>query len=255
MTNIYDGIVDTFYGDIFEDIELFGWTPEYDYDDSKRLLIEFLNKYGYSYEQSDLDFIKRTFLSLMGIKSPDVRLSQIYSHLGFFNRDEDPYLGYLNKFEEHFNVDSNILDIASGCFPSWANKIAKKQIEIGSGRITLYDPKLVIDRPLTKNMTIHKEAFTKSVNIKSYDVITSILPCEATRLVINSSLKNKKDFFVALCGCHVSSKLDSIHFTHDEIINQVYRDIKESNLGSLEVDSLGTKYNNHLPILIYKNKA
>lgn len=253
MSNIYDEILDADFGDIYEDLDYYGFTPKVSHGDAKRMLIQYLIEYGKYYTEQDLNFIKYNFLSYLGLRSPDTRLSQIYSHLDMYKDDNDPYLGYLDRFEEHFNVDSNILDIASGCYPAWAEKIAIKQARLGSGSITIYDPKLVISKPVGP-MVLHKKCFNSSVSIQGFDVVTSILPCEVTNLVINSALENNKNFFVALCGCHNKKSDNSSFFTHDDIINKIYRNIKSYGNGTLEIDRLGNSYNNHLPILVYKSK-
>ena len=70
--------------------------------------------------------------------------------------------------------------------PTLSNLIARSQLNIGSGTITVYDPRLVISEPKYSNMKLYKEEFKKDIDISSFDLVISIMPCSATEIVLDS---------------------------------------------------------------------
>ena len=251
MDNILDGIEDNMWGDIFDD-DYYGWTPMLTYNELKIRFIEYLKMYGASYDKNNLKIIKDYFLSCLGIKSPNVLLAQIYSCVGAYSTVDDPYIGYLNKLKEFFNINCNILDVASGDYPAFGVQIAKEQLTLSNGTVTMYDPNLVLGRPLIKNMVLHKEKFTKETVISNFDVVTSILPCSVTDLLLDRLLEEDKEFFVALCNCHEHGQHGHQIRSHEEIISEVNSKIQKRGNGKLIVEHLEEHYRNKLPILIYK---
>ena len=252
MDDILDGIAENIWEDIFEDPEYYGWSPKINYLEAKERFIEYLKLYGKSYDKNNLKFIKEYFLSYLGLISPDVRLAQIYSCIGAYSTYDDPYIGYLNILKKHFDVKCNILDVASGDYPAFGIQVAREQLRLKNGTITMYDPNLVVGKPLTSNMILYKEKFTSETNISSFDIVTSILPCSITDLLLNKLLEEDKEFLVGLCSCHVHGQHGDKIRSHEEIISEVGNKINERGNGSLLIEHLDSHYKNRLPILIYK---
>ena len=241
------------FADLFDDYEYYGWSPMYSDNEAKEKVLEFLQKYGKNYTDEDLKFITTNFLYLLGIKASDVRVNQIYHEIGAYKKENDPYYGYLNILKKYFSIDCNILDVASGCFPAWAHCIANDQVNLSNGKITLYDPMLVTDKPKFEKMILKKEFFQMDTSIKSYDLVTSILPYTITNQLLQKLLYDNMNFFVAL-GNNSGHQNNFDYFNKEETIEKVKNYVEKTNQGTLYIEKLGNDYNNHLPILIYKRK-
>lgn len=252
MDNLLDGIVDNMWGDIFEEPEFYGWTSNLNPFEAKSKLIEYLKVYGPKYDKNNLKFIKENFLTYLERKAPDVRLAQIYSYIGAYTNESDPYIGYVNMLKKYFDIKTDILDVASGDFPAFGLTLAKEQLELKGGTVSLYDPNLVLSKPITKNMKLHKEKFTENTPIVKFSFVTSILPCSVTDLLFNKLLREDKEFFVALCNCFTHGIHGEQIRSHDEIISDVYEKINKIGNGKLIIEHLDSHYRNSLPILIYK---
>lgn len=252
MDNILDGILDNMWDDIFEEPEYYGWTPNIFCDVAKDRLIKYLKKYGPHYDKANLDFIKTYFLTYLGRRSPDVRLAQIYSYIGAYPDNVDPYIGYLDVLKKYFNIEQDILDIASGDFPAFGLHLAREQLKLNNGSVTLYDPNMVLEKPLTSNMILHKENFTLLTDISKYNLVTSILPCSVTEVFLERVLREDKEFLIALCSCLSHGIHGEKIRSHEEIIYDVNERINKMGNGKLKVEYLDSRYKNNLPILIYK---
>lgn len=126
---------------------------------------------------------------------------EIYDELNLIKDDDNYYITFLNELEKHYRLDCNILEIGGGNIPSLAKRIAKKQIGIGSGTITVYDENLSFFKHNYSNLKLYKKDLTENSNIKSYDLVISLFPCTATILTIYKALEYNKDFFIGLCDC------------------------------------------------------
>ena len=71
----------------------------------------------------------------------------------------------------------------------FANKLAYEQLKINKGTITIYEPLLVDAKAKYPNMTIHKEDFTQKTDITKFDLVTGIMPCEATETIIEQACR------------------------------------------------------------------
>jgi len=93
----------------------------------------------------------------------------------------------------------NILEICGGYIPALSFHIDRLQRQSGHGRITVYDPKLVLSQ--LGNITLVKEKFTSRVSLDDYDLIVSMRPCDLTSTLIETSNLNKKPFAIMQCEC------------------------------------------------------
>lgn len=163
-------------------------------------LKDFLNKYGKSYEDDILEFINNEFYNLQDINNiPDV-LMELYVEFGMVSDYENFYLGFSKMIGEKYGYDSNVLEVGGGCYPIFAKYMREQQIyHNGHGTVTVYDPRLVTTK--INDLKLYKKEFTLDTDIKKYDLLVGILPCEATRLIIEKAILNNKEFFIGMCGC------------------------------------------------------
>lgn len=126
---------------------------------------------------------------------------ELYDELNLIKDDDNYYITFLNELEKHYKLDCNILEIGGGNIPSLAKRIAKKQINIGSGTITVYDKKIAYLKHNYSNLKLCRKDLTENSNIKSYDLVISLFPCTATILTIYKALEYNKDYFIGLCDC------------------------------------------------------
>lgn len=184
-------------------------------------------------------------------------LLQKYSKLGTYNNGF--YLAHLNKIKQNFDIRCDVLDVASGTVPVFANLLAKEQLELGCGSVTLYDPRLILRLGKYDNMFCNKKYFSLDVDVSKYKLITGIFPCEVTDDIITSACINQKDFYVALCGCdHFATDYDEYMFSdapiyEEYIIDRAKSLVKEYDNGILVVDRLNNSVFNY-PILYNKRK-
>lgn len=222
----------------------------------------FLKKYGQYYDEETLDFVKKNFGRDLFYLTTFHPLMEIYSELGIYGQD-DFYLQHVNKIKSNFDISGNILEVGAGFFPSFGKKLATEQLKIKSGTITLYDTNLSVGKPLTKNMHLVKDAFSENTTIKSYDLIVGILPCEATRLIIEKACQEHKNFYIALCSCvrdavllanYPLIRFKGPHYYHEVIIRLAEKYLEEYDNGTLEIDYLDSKYDVKAPIIYNKKK-
>ena len=215
----------------------------------------FKSKYQELYPAYAWEIIEKEFMrSLWNEGTPDV-LMQIYTELGLNAKGATFYKRHLKLLKELFPLDSNILEVGSGYIPAFANMIANEQLKLNKGTVTIYEPLLLEMNPKYPNMELHKEAFTLNTDISNYDLVLGILPCSVTETLIESACINKKDFYIAMCGC-VHTSLDYLYgyqstspaLYREMVIENTKRLVKQYDNGTLEI----TKLKNHpinFPIL------
>lgn len=224
-----------------------------------KLFNKYMKKFGHLYEDHERNFINEHFLEyLYSPSSPDI-LMQIYGAIGVEPKIGTFYNAHFSRIQELFGLDGNILEIGGGRYPAFANKVAAYQHQLKKGTITMYDPDLIITKPKYKNLTLIKENFTTEHDIHSYDLVTGLLPCDATEAIITSACRAHKDFYVAMCGCNHFGGYDpffqySAYMYQDFVIKLAQRNIEEHGLGELVVDYLPDEYEIEYPILYNRKK-
>lgn len=214
----------------------------------------FKNKYQSRYSQDLWNYIEENFwLYVFSSCAPDV-LMQVYSEIGLVHEKGDFYDEHIKRIKERFDIGCNIIDIGSGVIPSFANKLAYEQLKIGKGTITLYEPLLIDSKPKYSNMTLHREDFTLHTNIKEFNLVTGIMPCEVTETIIEQACQERKDFYIAMCGCvHVDNYMPFMSISPESyqryIIEKTASLLRKYDNGQLEVDSLGPEFEIDYPIL------
>lgn len=171
-------------------------------DNAYKKFMAFLNSNSTRYPKDVLMYMKLHGLPLINRSDKIIPLValQVFSELGINEDATQIYRDHIDMIRNHFSLDRNICDIGGGFLPAFANLVAEEQLKIGKGTITVYDPRLVFNEPKFDNMRLVKEEFTKDTDVSKYDLMLGIYPCEATEAIIESAIKNDKDFYVAMCG-------------------------------------------------------
>lgn len=230
------------------------WEPVKNTKQMKILFDSFLNKYSKNYDPYVLSYIKHFFWKEMGNNVNPPELLQVYSELGIYDLNDNPYQAHLNNLRKYFDIKCNVLDIASGAMPAFANLLAKEQLKLGSGTVTIYEPSLVIDKAKYPNMRLNRKKFSSKIDISDFDLITGILPCEVTEDILKSACMYQKLFYVAMCGCvHFEYEIDYEYY-QQYIIDTTKKYLEEFNNGELVIDRLENKYYIPYPILYNKKK-
>jgi hypothetical protein len=159
------------------------------------LLQKYLLKYSAFYDKLDIEDIRTDFFNN---SNTDI-LTQIYAEIGMLPDAENYYLGFSRMVGALYGWDCNMVEIGAGTFPNFSKYVDIEQRKIGKGTITAYDPYL-ITKPLGNIKLCHEE-FTDKTDVSYADLLVGIMPCTATELIINTAIKNKKEFLVALCDC------------------------------------------------------
>ena len=187
------------------------WRPTKSRIECKNVLRAYLDTKGKNYEESALEYLEENIMSSLGEEEiPDI-LMQIYNELGLYYPSRSPYVGYFNKLLSIHGLDKDILDVGGGHLPTFGHMIAKYQLRIGKGTISVIDPALITNKSKMPNLKLIKEEFNKEYDITNYDMLVGILPCDTTEDLIESAIVNHKDFFVGMCGC-IHGELRSMYF-------------------------------------------
>lgn len=221
-------------------------------------LASFLQKYGSNYSEDARKFIIENFEEMLSEPIvPDI-LKQIYSELGLIPREKDMYYGFLDMISANFGLDRNILEIGCGFYPTLSKYIDLEQQRLNKGSITAYDGSLVTTS--LGKIKLYNRMFKSENSVENYDLIIGTLPCDATELIIRLSNREKKECFLALCGCtHFStSYLMFNRPTQEDWFNYVF-ELAEYTLdenADIDMTYLDSSYNFSYPILIkkYKNR-
>jgi len=227
-------------------------------EDIIKLKLEiFLLRYSFAYNEELLNFVKDNFFTCINEDAPDI-LMQIYTELQIKHKNNGFYEEHVKKIKENFDIRGNILDVASGVIPAFGNLVAKEQLKIGSGTVTLCDPALGIRKSKYPNMKLMKENFYANCDVSKYDLITGILPCDATDEIIKAACKNNKNFYIAMCGCVHYDGYPYIYMTPEHyqycIISMAEKYLKEYDNGKLVVEKLDDRFSIDYPI-IYNKKS
>ena len=160
---------------------------------------KYLSKYGQNYSDSAREYLKENFLKLTEPgETPDI-LFQPYCKFGMISKEQNIYLVFSNMIGKMYGWDNRILEIGGGYYPIFSKYIDMEQQRLGSGNITVMDP-LLVTNSLGK-VKLQKKKFSRDMDVSDFDILIGICPCEATKDIISSAIINKKEFFIALCGC------------------------------------------------------
>lgn len=160
------------------------------------LLSNYFNEHGNSYKDVEI----RRIMNQFGTSYGD-HLTQIYYALGLLEDEENPYIGFTQLIEKLYGLDINILEVGGGVYPALTSEITKRQLVIGKGSITVYDPLLSKNVNFKKAILV-KEGILNTTDFSKYDLVIGKEPCSATTILIDNCLKQKKDMLVSPCKCY-----------------------------------------------------
>ncbi len=157
----------------------------------------YIAKFGKFYSRDIINYIKENYKFGPNVEKLLDPLHQIYSYLEEIPEYKNIYIKILQMLEYYFTVNQDILEIGCGCFPELARRIDIRQQELKCGTIKAYDDKLVTTN--LGRIQLYKERYVDQPI--PYNLLLGFMPCKATELIINKAAKDKKEYFLGLCGC------------------------------------------------------
>lgn len=192
----------------------------YSIDEKKEILEQYFSKYGYAYEPNIKEYIYASFC----MNNRDC-MTQIYQAMGMYSDLENPYIGFADIIGKKFGLDIDILEIGGGVYPALTDVISKRQVKIGKGTITVYDPYLASEKIKLERATLKKTEFTDKQDVSKYDLIIGKEPCAATYDIIKVARDSGKNYLLSPCSCY-GMLPDFIEYNADPV-QQWYDFVKE----------------------------
>lgn len=96
---------------------------------------EYKKNYEHFYNEKARKYIEDNFFNGANRTSNMDILMQLYSELGLDVGKHTFYDEHLERINSIFGLDRDIIEVASGYIPAFANKIAKKQLALNRGTI------------------------------------------------------------------------------------------------------------------------
>ena len=219
---------------------------------------EYKEKYEHFYSEKAKQYIEDNFFNGANRTSNTDILMQLYSELGLDIGKHTFYDEHLERINSIFGLDRDIIEVASGYIPAFANKIAKKQLALNRGTITIYEPELFEEKAKYSNMTIHKEKFTEQTKINKDSLGIGILPCDATEAMIRNFCKNNMDFYIAMCNCnHKSNNIFPTYQYQNKMVDLAESLLEKysNNQKELKIDYLDDEFVfGYAPIIYTKQR-
>lgn len=219
---------------------------------------EYKKNYEHFYSEKAKQYIEDNFFKEAYKTSNMDILMQLYSELGLDIGKHTFYDEHLERINSIFGLDRDIIEVASGYIPAFANKIAKKQLALNCGTITIYEPELFEEKAKYSNMTIHKEKFTEQTKINKDSLGIGILPCDATEAMIRNFCKNNMDFYIAMCNCaHKSNNIFPTYQYQNKMVDLAESLLEKysNNKKKLKIDYLDDEFFfGYAPIIYTKQR-
>ena len=232
------------------------WVPTTSPFMTREILAKFLREYGDKYPEDVRKMLQEQIYKNVGNYMNLIEFFQVYSYTGIFGKSDDIYYGYYKKLSELFDIDCNILDVASGYVPAFGTIVSGKQLELpnAKGKVTVCDPAIITEKAKHSNMIINKDKFSKDMDLSKYDLITGIMPCEVTRDLIKAACEQNKDFYVGLCFCEPEDYIpvDDKMFFEENI--DYAREVCSWYGRTLEETQLDPDYYVSLPVIYSKKR-
>lgn len=144
-------------------------------------------------------------------------IDQIYCYLNQIDIKDTIYFNFYELSCKYFNLKSkNLLEVACGYIPILSSIYKENNIKVEAVNIKI----------LAKNYkgvkTIEYD-LNKNYNLKKYDLIIAIRPCNITENLLDNCYKYKKDFMIYLCPCIHKPKSEDTISSYEEWINYLKR--------------------------------
>lgn len=212
-------------------------------DKEERLLTEFLMEYMDKYDPGMVDYMLRYFSDPFGKKCDIV--SSVRSYLNLDLYEEDRYKYYFDHLKSRYDLTGNILEVASGPFPTMSKYVDDYQKEKGKGTIETYDPLLVTKR--LGSIILNKQSFTSHAHISDKNMAFAMAPCDFTLEFIRIMELYNKPFSVFLCPCFDNNTYQDQDEYVSTIIGRINETKKENE--TVEVSYLDVSYDYPTPII------
>lgn len=206
--------------------------------------IDLYNEYELCYLIDNIDSCERTKFV------PDL-LRQVYIKTGILKDNENIFKGFISILKDNFDINSNIVEVGGGLFPTLGEMISAEQVD---GTVTVYDPRLYKDDRTNPKLILKKERFDENTDVTGADILVGFMPCEATEFLIRKACQNKKDFLVALCeGGHFDYDYDWFdeEAWRESMFYIAKRGIEDGKMGRFEKTDL-KDYDDPYPVIFNK---
>lgn len=179
--------------------------------EQSKQVIDYFHTYGSLYNKNTLQTMINDFDKDISYKNCCHELMQVYSSLDVIPNRLNIYKYVLQYLTKNFDLKSNILEINGGPFPLLGKYIAKEQVELKKGKITVYDPYLIIKR--LNHVILSRRNFNLKQDISNYDLLISMQPGLMADNIIKQANTYHKELFL-IC----TNKLD--FYSHYPIYNK-----------------------------------
>ena len=215
---------------------------------------KYLKEYGQNYSDTSREFMQENFLKLTEPgETPDI-LFQLYCKFGMIPSEQNIYMGFADMIGQKYGWGTKILEVGGGYYPIFSKYVDDNQQKNGNGTITVIDPLIVTDK--LGRVKLQKKEFTRDMDVSDFELLVGICPCEATKEIISSALFNKKEFFIAMCGCihfdyYPMPYFYGSNFAYSMWVDDVYGLAKEQEEDGFEVTK---QYVDNFPYPIISSK-
>ena len=213
-------------------------------------IVDFFNEYPDVF----MDMEKKTIINYSKKFSkyllvPD-NVREVYDELELIPDENNIYLGFIDLVEKiHSLENKKIVEIGGGVLPRLAKRITgSKKIK----EMVVYDPRLSKYEEDTDKLRLVRKRFDINTSLDGADLILGLMPCEAANVIVDSAVKNRTDFVLALCegGPH-GDEFDYFEDERewlDDIIKSASLDVEQSDMGKLKIKYM-REYGNPYPVI------
>lgn len=217
---------------------------DYNTNQNFDLIMNFIKRYESKYPEEAIQFLYAK-LAHFDLNPGNIDgINQIYDELGILVEEDNFYKAFVEVLKEKYSFNRPIIEIGGGFFPSLGKQIAKAQLSLKNGTLTVYDPLLIPNK--RPGMVLKKCTFEKSYPFTGKELLVGFFPCEATSTIIDTSLKHDLDFSIQLCGCLHDFRYSTREDYYRALKEEVEKTLPETR--ELQVDYLNPHYEIPFPI-------
>lgn len=153
-------------------------------------------------EESLISFLENNYMQ--AYYSPligDSMFQQIFSGINALPNDINPFYQMMQRIEQEYGLERDIIDVSCGVFPALSYEIQKRkdELDIKKGSITAFDPRLGINT--LDGVVLIKDKFTLTTPLPKNALLVGRKPCDATETIIRKSSINNLEIYIQLCHC------------------------------------------------------
>ncbi len=181
-------------------------------------------------------------------------LMQAYDEMDVLDENNNVYAAFLNLLQEKFDINQDIIEIGGGLFPTLSKRIASSQT---TGKVTVYDPHLILKKYTTENLVLKKEMFKKDTPIGNSRLLVGMSPCHSIDLILERASAEDLDFMIKICTCELPFAADdnfAIRTMFNRYLIEKNTEFKKHGGPGFETTYLDKKYDDHSPIIYTKKK-